>query len=219
MNSHKQGIGIFGGTFDPIHLGHTKSAQAVATQLNLNKVLLIPAHIPPHKSAVDLIPHANAQQRAAMVEIACKHNTLFVCDSRELHRPGHSYTVDTLKDLKHEFPNQPLYFIIGMDSLITFTQWHKYQEILTLCHLVVNTRPNYSIDEINEQTRVLLKLHQLTDIDDLTLFTSGKILFAHKNLLDISSTQIREKLAQHQPCDNQLLPKISEFINKNKLYR
>ena len=219
MNANTQAIGIFGGTFDPIHLGHTNSAQSVATQLNLNKILLIPAHIPPHKSSVDLTPHANAQQRAAMVELACKHNSLFVCDSRELHRPGRSYTVDTLKELKRQYPNQALYFIIGMDSLMTFTQWYKYQEILTLCHLVVNTRPNYSLNEINDATRALLKNHQLTDINKLTLFTSGKIFFAHESLTDISSTQIRKKISIKQPCEHQLLPAISEFIHKKKLYR
>lgn len=220
MSSHRgKGIGILGGTFDPIHLGHTQSAQAVANELGLTEVLLIPAHIPPHKLSADLVPHASAEQRAAMVEIACENSILFSADARELRRSGHSYTVDTLKELKQQYTNQVLHFIIGMDSLLTFTTWYQYKEILSLCHLVVNTRPNHSIEQMNEQTKKLLNKYQTTDITQLTLFDSGKIYFANKCFFDISSTHIRQQLAQKQPCNQHLLPSISEFIHKNKLYR
>ncbi|MFQ3338736.1 MAG: nicotinate-nucleotide adenylyltransferase [Colwellia sp.] len=213
------GIGILGGTFDPIHLGHTQSAQAVANQLNLTEVLLIPAHIPPHKISAKLVPHASAEQRAAMVEIACQKSELFTCDLRELKRSGHSYTVDTLKELKQQYPTKALFFIIGMDSLLTFTTWHKYKEILSLCHLVVNTRPNYSIEQLNEETETLLSNCQTADLTELTLVNHGKIFFAIKSFLDVSSTQIRRRLAQKKAYNHQLSPSISEFIHKNKLYR
>ena len=216
---YSQGIGILGGTFDPIHLGHTQSAQAVATELGLQKILLIPAHIPPHKITAKLTPHASAEQRAAMVEIACKNSALFTCDQRELIRSGHSYTVDTLKELKLQYPNQPLYFIIGMDSLMSFTRWHQYQEILSLCHLIVNTRPNYPVEQLNDETNALLKNYQTTDSTQLTQLEAGTIFFAHECFFDISSTQIRQELLQKQSCNHLLLPAISEFINKNNLYR
>ncbi|MEY8200859.1 MAG: nicotinate-nucleotide adenylyltransferase [Colwellia sp.] len=223
ISSHElslgKGIGILGGTFDPIHLGHTQSAQAVANELGLKRVLLIPAHIPPHKISPDLVPHASAKQRAAMVEVACKNSTLFSCDQRELKRSGHSYTVDTLKELKQQYPDQPLYFIIGMDSLMTFTHWHQYQEILSLCHLIVNTRPNYPVEQLNDETKILLSHHQTTDISQLTQLGSGKIFFSDKCFFDISSTHIRQQLVKKQNCNHQLLPSISEFINKNNLYR
>ncbi len=213
------GIGVFGGTFDPIHLGHTKSAELVANELKLKKILFIPAHIPPHKVSAGLVPHANAKQRAAMVNIACQQNVLFSCDTREMNRPGHSYTVETLKELKLEYPRQALYFIIGMDSLLSFTRWHQYLDILSLCHLVVNTRPNYSIEQLNSSTKALLASYQTHDITQLTQLESGKIFFAQESLFDISSTQIRRNLAQQQNCSEQLLPAISDFIHKNNLYR
>jgi len=218
-NGTNTGIGILGGTFDPIHLGHTQSAQAVADELGLLKVLLIPAHIPPHKMSPDLVPHASAQQRAAMVEIACQHNSLFFCDQRELQRSGHSYTVDTLKELKLQYPNQALYFIIGMDSLMTFSRWYQYQEILSLCHLVVNTRPNYPFEQLNNETKKLLNHHQTTDVTQLPQYKAGRIFFAKPRFFDISSTQVRQQLMEKQSCNHQLLPSISEFINKNNLYR
>ncbi len=213
------GIGILGGTFDPIHLGHTQSVQGVATELGLSKILLIPARIPPHKVSSDLVPHATAHQRAAMVELACRQSTLFSCDTRELHRDGHSYTVDTLKELKQQYPNQPLYFIVGMDSLMSFTRWHQYQEILSLCHLVVNTRPNYSLAELNRETQALLKKYQTTDITQLSRLESGSIFLAKAQFFDVSSTQIRQELAKTQNGHRHLLPTISDFIHKNNLYR
>jgi nicotinate-nucleotide adenylyltransferase len=214
-----RGIGILGGTFDPIHLGHTQSAQAVADELGLQKILLIPAHIPPHKMSPDLEPHASAKQRAAMVEIACQSSPIFSCDQRELQRSGHSYTVDTLKELKLQYPSQALYFIIGMDSLMTFSRWHQYQEILSLCHLVVNTRPNHPFDQLNDETKKLLSHHKATDVTQLVQYEAGRIFFAKQSFFDISSTQIRQQLMKKLSCNDQLLPAISEFINKNNLYR
>ncbi|KGJ95130.1 nicotinate-nucleotide adenylyltransferase [Colwellia psychrerythraea] len=215
----KPGIGILGGTFDPIHLGHTQSAQAVADELDLKKVLLIPAHIPPHKTSQELVPHASAQQRATMVEISCHGSTLFSCDQRELKRSGHSYTVDTLTALKKENPNRPLYFIIGMDSLMTFTHWYQYREILTLCHLIVNSRPNYAFEQLNQATIALLKKHQTSNLAELKNVESGNIYFAKTNLFDVSSTQIRHHLVSKTSWNLQLMPEISEYIHKNKLYR
>jgi nicotinate-nucleotide adenylyltransferase len=213
------GIGILGGTFDPIHLGHTQSAHKVATELNLSKVLLIPAHIPPHKAVDDLVPHATAKQRAAMVEIACRQNSLFTCDTRELQRSGHSYTVETLKELKQKYSNRPLYFIIGMDSLMSFTRWHHYQEIMNLCHLVVNSRPHYPIERLNCETKQLLNDYQTTDIAQLSQHEFGLIFLAKAELFDVSSTEIRHELTEQSSQHQHLLPAISDFIHKNNLYR
>ncbi|GAA0822409.1 nicotinate-nucleotide adenylyltransferase [Colwellia asteriadis] len=215
----KNGIGIFGGTFDPIHNGHIQSAKMVSDWLGLANVLFIPAHIPPHKTQAHTIPHASATQRATMVSLACQPFPQFICDKRELTRSGHSYSVDTLKALKAEYPEQTLYFIIGMDSLLTFTQWHQYQDILTLCHLVVNTRPNYDISQVNQATKTLLENHQVDSVTILKQQKNGAIIFAPPVHFDISSTQIRANLCQQQCCKSSLSPLILDFINKNQLYR
>ncbi|TYK64379.1 nicotinate-nucleotide adenylyltransferase [Colwellia echini] len=217
--SKKRGLGILGGSFDPIHLGHTQSAQAVAKELALSEVLLIPAYISPLKTTPDLVPHASAKQRAEMVEMACQSNELFSCDTQELSRAGHSYTVDTLKALKESHPNHILYFIIGMDSLITFTQWQDYQQILTLCHLVVNTRPEHDLSQLDNHTKKLLSQHQINDKEVLSTLDSGKIFFADPVYYDISSTQIRQRIAQQQSCEKLLTPIITDYIKKNNLYR
>ena len=217
------GIGILGGTFDPIHLGHTLPAKAVADYLSLSKILLIPASIPPHKAT----PNVSAKQRAQMVHLACSNEQLFTCDERELNRDGNSYTIDTLKELAKSYPQQTLYFIAGLDSLFTFTRWHKHKEILSLCHLVINTRPNYQLSHIDEATKALLTNHQVQTVNELKRHKAGKILLLpntlpsyHNHLnLNISSSEIRQKLSIQQDCQPLLAPNVFTFINQNKLYR
>jgi len=217
------GIGILGGTFDPIHLGHTLPAKAVADYLSLTKVLLIPASIPPHKAT----PNVSAKQRAEMVHLACNTEHLFTCDERELKREGNSYTVDTLKELSKSFPHQILHFIIGLDSLLTFTQWHNYEEILTFCHLVVNTRPSYHLNNLNQATKNLLNNHQIHNVNELKKYKSGGILLLPSELpsyqshlhIDISSSEIRQKISNNQDYQQLLAPSVFTFINKNQLYR
>lgn len=216
-------IGILGGTFDPIHLGHTLPAKAVADYLSLSTVLLIPAKSPPHK----VTPNVSAQQRAEMVHLACSTELSLTCDERELERDGHSYTIDTLKELSTEFPQQTLHFIIGLDSLLTFTQWHKYQEILSLCHLIVNTRPNYQLNNLNQATVELLNNHLIRTVDELKTHKSGKILLLPNSLpsyhdhlhLDISSSEIRQKLSNKEDYQQFIAPSVYAFIKKNNLYR
>ncbi|MDO6488803.1 nicotinate-nucleotide adenylyltransferase [Colwellia sp. 6_MG-2023] len=216
-------IGILGGTFNPIHLGHTLPAKAVAEHLSLDKVLVIPASIPPHKAT----PNVSAKQRATMVKLACESESIFSCDERELHRSGYSYTVDTLKELALSYPNSRLYFIMGLDSLLTFTQWHKYQEILSLCHLVVNTRPNYQLENLNHATQILLNEHQVSDVHALKQKKYGGILLLPCSLpnnekhlnINLSSSEIRQRLINKQSCQKLLNPKVLDLINKNMLYR
>ncbi len=216
-------IGILGGTFDPIHLGHTLPAKVVAHQLSLDQILFIPANIPPHKAT----PNVSAKHRATMVKLACDVEPIFRCDERELKRDGFSYTLDTLKALSFAYPTAKLHFIIGLDSLLTFTTWHKYQEILSLCHLVVNTRPNYQLKTLNKATRALLDNHQTPDINSLNNKKAGGILLLPSSIpnfgeyldIDISSSEIRQRLVNNQSCHQLLAPSVLAFINKNKLYR
>lgn len=215
----RDGIGIYGGTFDPIHIGHSQSALAVAQWLNLKKILFIPAHIPPHKNCINSAPTVSAQQRSAMVELVCKENDLFECDKRELQRQQHSYTVDTLFELREKYPQQKLHFIIGMDSLLTFTQWHRFQDILKLCHLVVNTRPNYDLSQMTKATKQLLAHHQLNTLDELNKAHCGGIIFAKPLFIDVSSTKLRHYLKGAQSCKQYLSASVIDFINKNQLYR
>lgn len=228
-------LGILGGTFDPIHLGHTEPAKVVAEYLSLEQVLFVPANIPYHKES----PNVNAKQRAKMVMLACESEENFHCDIRELERSGNTYTIDTLRELKKSYPDQSLFFIIGVDSLLTFTQWHQFEEILSLCHLVVNSRPNHPLINLNNETELLVKKHHLTDLTLLDTTQHGGIIFVpeinipdnersqyqlpkhhlEKIHLDISSSEIRTRIANKQKCQHLVTDSVLDFINKNQLYR
>lgn len=209
-------IAILGGTFDPIHNGHILPAIHVAKWLGVSQVSLIPAHLPPHKSTVNASP----QQRADMVKLVCDSEPLFVYDQRELKRKTLSYTVDTLKEIKQESPQTTLFFIIGMDSLLTFKRWHRWQEILTLCHLVVNCRANYPFDNLPASTQLLLKSHQIDKniTPQLINKKAGYILFPPEISCDVSSTLIRSRIKQQQSCDNLMPASVLNYINKHQLY-
>ena len=130
-------LGIFGGTFDPIHYGHLVLAEQCREQCQLDEVLFLPAGTPPHKEGQPLTP---AKDRAEMVELAIAGHPAFHLDRRELHRPGPSYTVDTLTELRQELPDAQLFFLIGADSLDDLPQWRDPQRIVQLATLVVVNR-------------------------------------------------------------------------------
>lgn len=210
-------IAILGGTFDPIHNGHINSAQHVAQWLGINQVSLIPTHLPPHKNTVS----ATAEQRVDMVQLVCESHPLFSCDQRELNRTGLSYTVETLKEIKQDHPEQTIFFIIGMDSLLTFQQWHQWQEILTLCHLVVNCRPNHSTDNLSDEVKLLLSHHKLSSTIDCPLLSkdAGYIIFPPEIFCDVSSTLIRNNIKNSLDCQKLIPENVLNYINQHQLYR
>jgi nicotinate-nucleotide adenylyltransferase len=208
-------IGIFGGTFDPIHNGHINSVIEAATHLSIKKVLLLPAHIPPHKERVI----ANSQHRLAMAEMVCQHNPLFTCDARELQRNKPSYTIDTLNEISNCYPAHKLYLFIGMDSFINFTTWHCWQDILKRCHIIVSARPNYSINQINEETLQLLTQCQAHTISTLKNANAGKVYLFEQANLSISSTEIRQQLSQHEKRLTDLPCYIFQYIKEHQLYQ
>lgn len=207
-------IGILGGTFDPIHNGHLQPVIETAKWLGLSKILLLPAHIPPHKNTT----FANAQQRLAMVELACKEHQLFSLDSRELNRNTPSYTITTLKEIKNQYQDKNLCFFMGMDSLLNFTTWYNWQEILTLCNIVVNTRPGYDLTQVNNATKALLTQHQTVDPELINQQSNGGILVTSQTELAISSTELRHRFIQNLSCQQFIPSSIIEYIKKQQLY-
>ncbi|WOH37559.1 nicotinate-nucleotide adenylyltransferase [Thalassotalea fonticola] len=212
LEKDQQHIGIFGGTFDPIHLGHTKPSEDIAKQLGLSQVLLVPAHIPPHKQSTV----ASTLQRKKMVELVCNESSLFTLDERELKRHTKSVTIDSIKELKQQHPNARLYFFIGTDSLISLPTWHQIQELLTLCHFVVSTRPGYCPTTLCDES---ICKRITDDINLVKQQSAGKILLLETCQVNISSTEIRKKLNGKEDCSEFLSKSVAQFIEQHKLYR
>ena len=182
-------IGILGGTFDPIHFGHLRSALEIMQSLGLEQVRFIPNNMPPHRDQ----PWLDSALRRQLLQLAIEDVAEFVLDERELQRPGLSYMVDTVTDLRRQFPNQRQCLILGMDAFSGFTAWRRWQDILQLCHLVVMTRPGYQLPDFAEyQSTIESRL--LDQSQQLPPDQSGGILLQSVTLLDISATDIRNNL-------------------------
>jgi nicotinate-nucleotide adenylyltransferase len=190
-------IGILGGTFDPIHLGHLVLAEQVREKLNLDQVIFIPSAIPPHKTKQKLSP---AKDRFQMTNLALEGNPKFSVSDMELKREGLSYTIDTLKMLKRKYQNSKIYFLTGSDVLDEIRTWKDPEQIYRMVQVVIATRPGFdSFDPDNH--------------------------FAKKSIIvpitgvDISSTRIRE-MARKGKSIRYLVPaKVGEYIKKKNLYR
>ena len=189
-------IGIFGGTFDPVHYGHIKPALSVKLALGLEQLRFIPNREPPHRET----PWLDVDQRLSLLKSALAGYEDVVVDERELRREGPSYMVDTLLSLKQDFPGQDFCLIIGMDAFMGVNRWHRWRELFELCHIVVTQRPGFDESvatqhmDADDANFLLQKITR--NISDLSLQSAGKILLQSVPQLDISSTMIRDSLSR-----------------------
>ena len=183
-------IGIFGGTFDPIHYGHLRSAFELLQALELAEVRFVPCGDPPHRG----ITYADSAQRYRLVELAIADQDGFAADDRELRRSGRSYTVDTLEEMRKEFPDRPLGLIIGMDAFLGLTSWHRWEDILGLAHIVVAHRPGWKAPDIGVLGDLIAE-HGTHRVADLHAARHGRIHIHAVTQLEIASTEIRALVA------------------------
>ncbi|WP_133159638.1 nicotinate-nucleotide adenylyltransferase [Lelliottia aquatilis] len=207
---------LFGGTFDPVHYGHLKPVEILANLIGLQRVIIMPNNVPPHRPQ----PEATSEQRKHMLELAIADKPLFQLDERELRRDTPSYTSQTLQEWRAERgPTQPLGFIIGQDSLLNFPSWHQYETILQNSHLIVCRRPGYPLTMKEEQHQEWLDTHLTNNVEDLHTLPAGKIYLAETPWFDISATLIRERLQQDLSCDDLLPAPVLNYIRQQGLYQ
>jgi nicotinate-nucleotide adenylyltransferase len=182
-------IGIFGGTFDPIHYGHLRTALELKQTLELEAVHFVPAARPPHRSA----PLTEGRLRLMMVQAAIKDEPGFVADDRELLRPGLSYTIDTLASFRAERPAAPLYLLLGMDAFLGLPQWHRWRELFDLAHVVVAHRPGWQAPRSGTLGE-LIETRGTASPSELAARPAGLLHVRPVTQLEISSTDLRELL-------------------------
>lgn len=206
---------LFGGTFDPVHFGHLRPVEALAQQIGLARVLLLPNNVPPHRPQ----PEASSTQRLEMLRCAIRDRPLFDIDTRELRRETPSWTVATLEELRAERgPQQPLGFIIGQDSLLSLSGWHRWQDLLSLCHLLVCKRPGYAAEMASPEMQHWLDAHLADDPQQLHQQPAGLIWLADTPLVAISATEIRQRRHQGLSCAHLLPPAVIDYIDQAGLY-
>ena len=183
-------MGVFGGTFDPVHYGHLRTAFEMLQALRFQEVRFMPCGNPPHRGET----FADAELRLEMVRVATTGLPGFVVDDRELKRDGPSYSVDTMSALRAEYPDRSLALIIGMDAFLGLPAWHEWQELLELSHIVVAHRPGWRAPDMGTLGE-LLAARGTHRVDDLHETSAGRIYIHDVTQLEISSTEIRELVA------------------------
>lgn len=211
-------IGILGGTFNPIHFGHLRMAEELAEILHLNEVRFIPSANPPHKPA----PAVSAEHRAAMVQLAIANNPTFKFDGRELARTGASYTFDTLSSLREELgTHASITLLMGNDAFTKLNTWHRWEELLSLCHICLVARPHAASNKAEGLSKALesyLQAHYTEKSGDLLEQACGCITMQKTTSLDISSTAIRHALLNKHSVRYLLPDTLLEYMKLHQLY-
>jgi nicotinate-nucleotide adenylyltransferase len=216
-----QKLGIFGGTFNPVHFGHLAAAEEIRDRLKLDQVLFVPSSLPPHKHEEQIPP---AVQRLEMVRLAVAGNGRFRVSDIEVRRGGTSYTVDTIEGLHQAHPGAELYFITGLDSFLEIRTWRDWERLLSLCCFVVLSRPGYrfvdlrSVEFMKEAEKELQALDAGTT--DRARVQAGpySVCLERIPFYDISSTDIRARVAQGRSIKYHLPDAVETYIIDNKLY-
>jgi len=206
-----QHVGLFGGSFDPVHVGHLRAAESAQQQLILDELVFLPAAQSPFKPC----PQVSDHHRLAMLTIAVESRSGFTLDARELENPGPSYTVHTLRALRTEQPQTHFYLMIGMDTWADFEGWWAWQEIMQLCHLIVVTRPGYPAPELNDDWQH----RQITSVEALRGMNAGGLMFLQVPASTAASREIRKRLKQGLPVDEDLPEAVTAYIDEYQLYR
>ena len=196
-------IGVYGGSFDPVHFGHLKTANSIKNELNFERLFLLPCFEPVHKNSL----HYSSIERLEMLSLAIKEFPSLEIDTREIDRGGSSFMIDTLIELLEEFKENNICLIIGMDSFISFKTWKKWDQFASLVHLIVLPRNSGQPSQNNLDTFELA-----LDKNDLKIKPNGLLYFSNSELIDISSTDIRDRITSNQNLDGLMPSSVINFL-------
>jgi len=208
------GIGILGGTFDPVHCGHLRLALEIREQLSLGSVRLLPAANPRLRET----PRADGSRRLEFLAAAVDGEPGLEVDARELDRDGPTRTVETLESFRREFPDEVLVFILGTDSFQSLDRWHRWQDLPGLAHLVVAHRPGGSLPGPGPIADLLAR-RRCDDVATLKAESAGRIMICQPPLLDISATRVRSLVAEGRSIRFLVPDKVIELMNRTRCYK
>jgi nicotinate-nucleotide adenylyltransferase len=214
-------IGIFGGTFNPVHYGHLAAAEEVRERSALDLVLFVPSSLPPHKSGEGL---PSALQRQEMVRLAIAGNRFFALSDIEVRRGGRSYTIDTVESLRASHPDAAFFFITGLDSFLEIRTWHKWELLLSRCTFVVLSRPGYRFSDLRRLDFMEPAGRELELLDRGTIpgarvsLPGMEINLEAVFTCDISSRDIRKRVHEKRSFKYLLPDPVEQYIITNKLY-
>lgn len=211
-------VGVFGGSFNPIHIGHLRAAEEVREALHLDQVLFVPAALPPHKAPHHLAP---PEHRLAMVALAIRGNPHFRVSDIELRRKGRSYSVDTVRELRQRFPQWHLRFILGSDAFAEIHTWKDFEQLFELCDFVVVSRPGTPVSRLRSLLPVATRQSFWYAADRLGLVhrSGHTVLFQQITGFDISASGIRHALHRGRSIRYLVPPAVERYITQHGLYQ
>ncbi len=211
-------LGLFGGTFNPIHCGHIKAAEEIIKMIELDKVCFIPSNIPPHKEENEL---ADANQRFKMVELAISGKHKFGISDCEISKKEKCYTVDTLKHFKEKFPAHELYFIVGHDTFNPIQTWKDYKDLFELSNFIVISRPGFSDEDDELPLAIKDDFRYYREESEIKYFkhkSSNLLIKTQIKGLEVSSSEIRELIKSKKSLKELVPLPVERYILKNNLY-
>lgn len=206
-------LALFGGTFDPVHYGHLRCAEEARQKLNLKNLYLLPAGTPPHRNT----PQATARQRLEMLQLAQPEFPCLEIDDREIRRSGPSYMVDTLEELRTQFPRRPLMLLIGQDAANHLTSWYHWENLFELTRIVILTRPGAKAEYRQDLARKVQR-RMCVDVQTLLGSEAGGVLNLEVASIDISATTIKSIIRLGRSPNSMLPGPVLDYINENRLY-
>jgi len=215
-----QTIGLFGGTFDPIHCGHLRAAAEVRRRARLDRILFIPSYIPPHKASGGSAP---AGDRLRMVELACRRRAGFEVSPIEVEARGKSYSIRTLRRVKRLRPRARVFFIAGVDAFMDIGTWHEYEKVLAECVFLVTGRPGYELERARDVLGGRLRDVTGTLTEAGSLAAAGpprfRVVLVPIRALDVSSTAVRDRVRRGRSLEGLVPPSVAAYIRAHQLYR
>lgn len=209
-------IGVLGGTFDPLHMGHIRLAREARAALSLDALLCVPAGQPPHRQA----PMASAVDRLAMARLAFEDEPCCLVDDAEVYQSGPSWTVNTLARLRAAHPQEALVLILGADAFLGLPSWHQWESLLDLAHIAVANRPGATLDLslMSLPLAALWRKYYEGDMGKLKIEKAGHLVSFTITPCEVSATQIRESLRAGRAISGEVCPSVENYIDAHHLY-
>lgn len=213
-------VGLFGGSFNPVHTGHLRAAEEIREMLLLDKVIFIPTYVHPLKQSKDI---PDAKKRYQMLKLAIRDNPLFEASDVELKREGPSYTIDTLKYYSNKYKKTQFYFIFGTENLTKIDKWYQYQDLFKYSNFVVIKRPGvkYTSGKSIIPSKLRHKFRNIVSDNSITVYehkSSKKLIFVNIRGIRISSTMVRKLIKEKRSVRYFIPDNLNSYILKNKLY-
>jgi nicotinate-nucleotide adenylyltransferase len=213
-------LGLFGGTFDPIHLGHLRAAAEVRRRTGIGRILFIPSYLPPHKATGGTAPAAD---RLRMVELAVRRRAGFEASPIEVEARGKSYSIRTLRRVRRLRPRARIFFIVGADAFVDIGTWRSYEKVLAECFFIVTGRPGFDLDRIRGILggRLGRSTGTLEEAGDLAARVPPRVrvILTPIRALDVSSTAVRDRVRRGRSLEGLVPRAVAAYIRDHQLYR